>query len=426
MAARARARARTRVPALPTAAALLVSLALLSSPPSARALDLTKHLAPSASSPTPALVERQDWLGSIFGVGGDDASSASASGTSAATSATGAASNVDDTSASVTAPSVGASSATSAAGETSASETSATSATSAPETSAPTSTPSSISESSSTSKSSSSSRTSSASLVVVTVTSIQTNADGSESTMLSASASAVTEKDSGGGGPSGKTWGIIGGVIGGVVLLAGLLLVIWRMTQRRFSDLDNGHDEIKWPELQPDGQTVSPGLTTLNPQGTRRTGGAGFEMEKDRFGEDEEGDDAEGRGLHEVQYAGAAGMGGQRGSYYDPYLGGPAALTASNNPNDSYLGPSAAPYPGPPNLSPAHNLYPPQPHSHSSSSLGSSPYMYPDAAATNSFSNPHFQNQSSEDVPLTAAAGGAGGIPYRAQATSPGPLDLRY
>lgn len=71
----------------------------------------------------------------------------------------------------------------------------------------------------------------------------------------------------------------------GVIVFAGVLFVIWRFTQRRFSDLDDGGDDIKWPELQPDGQTTAANTSTLNPMGTRRTGGAGIEMDGD--GKDE-------------------------------------------------------------------------------------------------------------------------------------------
>ncbi|GAA5895821.1 hypothetical protein JCM6882_001389 [Rhodosporidiobolus microsporus] len=447
MPARARAR-RALAPAV-----VLFALAALSAPPPARASDLIqlpKHLAPSrAVSP----LEARQLFGGIFGGGDDDDDSTTSAASDTATGAssgTGAGASAS-ASASVSVPSIGASSASSAATTDSAS--SAASASSASST--PSSASSTPSSASSTPSSSSASSTSSASQVIVTVTSILTNSDGSESTMLSASVSALSDKDGGGGGgPSGKTWGIIGGVIGGVLVVAGILLVVWRMTQRRFSDLDHDNDAIKWPELHAGDQTVSPGLTTLNPQGTRRTGGAGFEMEKDRFGDDDDDRGSEwgagsprlgavgaGGGLrgkesayfereapYEVQYAGAAGMGGQRGSYYDPYLGGPPPHVAGA-PQDSYLGPSAAPYPPPPSIQPAHNLYPPQPLSSTPSpSPAGSPYMYPDAAATNgSFSSSaphlHLGNPSAEDMPLTAAAGG---IPYRPQAASPGPHDIRY
>lgn len=87
-----------------------------------------------------------------------------------------------------------------------------------------------------------------------------------------------------------------------MALLVGIVLVVWRLTQRRFANLDNDHDEIRWPELQPDGQTVSTGLSTLNPQGTRRTGGAGIAMEKDGDFDDDDDDELDRKG-------GAAGAG---------------------------------------------------------------------------------------------------------------------
>ncbi|GAA5909632.1 uncharacterized protein JCM6883_004580 [Sporobolomyces salmoneus] len=229
---------------------------------------------------------------------------------------------------------------------------------------------------------SASKETSAASQVIVTITSIVTNADGSHSTMVSQSASAVAAKQNdGGSGPSGKTWGIIGGVVGGVAVLIGAILILWRCTQRRFDNLDGNMDEIKWPELQPDGQTVSSGLATLNPAATRRTGRAGIEMEKDEgseWGDDSprlgkrpdgtnEGQYFDHPSAYEVNYN---GHGSQRGSYYD----------------DPYHGPGGA------------TPYPPRPISYRQSSA--SPYEHYDGAV----SNPSFRNSniygSNEDVPL--------------------------
>lgn len=112
----------------------------------------------------------------------------------------------------------------------------------------------------------------------------------------------------------------------GVVLLIGAILILWRCTQRRFDNLDQDVDEIKWPELQPDGQTVSAGLSTLNPAATRRTGRAGIEMEKDEGSE--WGDDSPRLGVrpeanesqyfdpsYAVPYQGEHGTNSQRGSY---------------------------------------------------------------------------------------------------------------
>lgn len=134
------------------------------------------------------------------------------------------------------------------------------------------------------------------SVVLVTYTSVITNADGSVSTNTGVSSSALptnlANADSSDGGISstGKTLAIVGGVIGGVVLIGAIVFIVWKLSQRRFADLDDTVNEIKWPELNPDGQTVSSHAATLNPLATRRTGGAGIEMKGD--GTDSEWDDA--------------------------------------------------------------------------------------------------------------------------------------
>lgn len=64
----------------------------------------------------------------------------------------------------------------------------------------------------------------------------------------------------------------------GIAVLVAVIFVVWRCTQKRFDSLDDDVEEFKWPELQPDGQTISAQASTLNPLGTRRTGGAGVEM----------------------------------------------------------------------------------------------------------------------------------------------------
>ncbi|KDE07753.1 hypothetical protein, variant 1 [Microbotryum lychnidis-dioicae p1A1 Lamole] len=89
--------------------------------------------------------------------------------------------------------------------------------------------------------------------------------------------------NSGGGSGSGSnTWAIVGGVVGGIVLLASAIFIVYRLTQRRFSSLEDEGAEIRWPELNPDGQEVSANTSTLYPLGTTRTGGAGIEMESDK------------------------------------------------------------------------------------------------------------------------------------------------
>ncbi|KAL8278786.1 hypothetical protein RQP46_008855 [Phenoliferia psychrophenolica] len=182
---------------------------------------------------------------------------------------------------------------------------------------------------------------------VVTVYTTFLNSDGSTVTSSSVQASAAPDSKSSSSSNTGQTWGIVGGVVGGVALFAGLLFVIWRFTQRRFSDIDDGADDIKWPELQPDGQTAAAGTSTLNPMGTRRTGGAGIEMDGDvSMGEyDAEMNGGAGSMYYSQEHATGSyeqvGVYGNQnapgGAYYDPYLG-----------------PSAAPQPAP------QNIYPPQ------------------------------------------------------------------
>ncbi|GAA6032991.1 hypothetical protein JCM8097_000087 [Rhodosporidiobolus ruineniae] len=417
---------------------LVLALAQLPQPASAALDRVPKHRrSPSpAPAPAPTLEPRQGgaFLDQIFGgASSTDTTAASDAASAASSGASGTGASASASSGGISLPGLGASSAASSASSAAVSSASLPSSASSAAPSSTSSAPSSISSAPSSSESSSSSK--SASQVIVTVTSIQTNADGSESTMLSQSASAVADKGGSSSGPSGKTWGIIGGVIGGVVVLVGIILVVWRCTQRRFSDLDYTKDELRWPELNHDGQTVDPGLSTLNPQGTRRTGGAGFAMEKDRDDDEvgsEWGDSPKvgggaavvGVGMHggngseyfeerapyEVAYAGQPGMGGQRGSYYDPYLGNAPPPAGQ----EAYLGPSAAPYPAPP------NLYPPQP----AGAASGSPYMYPDA----SFSNPHLTYAAGPGGAASeeALTGPQGGIPYRAAAASPRPDQARY
>lgn len=156
-----------------------------------------------------------------------------------------------------------------------------------------------------------------------------------------------------------------------VAVLAGAY-VIYRMTQRRFSNLDENLDEIKWPELQPDGQTVSTNTSTLKPLDTHRTGGAGIGDDGDEWDTSEpfmannnQGGDRRyssgtllsmSQGNHDASYeqlamidqGGYASQGHQ--GHYDPFLGS-----------------SSAPYP------PPQNVYPPS--QYSSPSVNGSPNL---------------------------------------------------
>ncbi|GAA5928331.1 hypothetical protein JCM3775_000578 [Rhodotorula graminis] len=312
-----------------------------------------------------------------------------------------------------TVPPVGATaSSTSAVGPVADTPTSAaptpTSETSALAASTSASTPS-TSSTSSTTPTSSSTSSSSGSTIIVTLTSVLTNADGSESTMTQESASAVPvapKENSSGGGPSGKTWGIIGGVVGGIAVLAALLYVGYRLTQRRFSNLDADGDDIRWPELQPDGGA---NLATLNPQGTRRTGGAGFAMEKDH--DDDDDDEFDDEGEDELDRKGAGATGGEwAAAEGSPRVGAGVGAGAAGHYGLGHNASEAAFFEGQGGLGPYEQYEGAygQPHS-------------PQQGARASYYDPYLPHAHSSDpalVPLSHAAG-AGAGPYGAPVTYP-------
>lgn len=71
-------------------------------------------------------------------------------------------------------------------------------------------------------------------------------------------------------------------------MLAGLLFLGYRFTQRRFSELDDDDGRgIRWPELLKPSEEET---TTLNPLSTkRREGGAGFDMDETKSIASQEG-----------------------------------------------------------------------------------------------------------------------------------------
>ncbi|GAA5837253.1 hypothetical protein JCM11251_004946 [Rhodosporidiobolus azoricus] len=208
-----------------------------------------------------------------------------------------------------------------------------------------------------------SSAESSLSNVEITYTSLITASDGSVSTATGTTTSqtAVPVKKSGGGSSTGKTWGIIGGVVGGVVVVALGVFVVYRMTQRRFSSLDNDDlEEIKWPELQADGQILSTNTSTLRPLDTHRTGGAGVGDDgASEYGGANGGRDmgasgvygAVGLNRHQSQSAlldgGALGMTHSRQASYEQLAmadsGGAYGPNSGAGHYDPFLGPAAYP-----------------------------------------------------------------------------------
>ncbi|GAA6053622.1 hypothetical protein JCM3770_001562 [Rhodotorula araucariae] len=299
---------------------------------------------------------------------------------------------------------------------------------------------------SSSAESSSSSKSTSMTMsdVTSTYTSTFTNSDGSirTATGTQVTQSSVPVKNSSSSSSTGKTWGIIGGVVGGVVVVAALVFVAYRMTQRRFSSIDDDDVEFKWPELQPDGQTISTNTSTLKPLETHRSGAHGVGDDGDH------GSEYGGASAGDVRAAGAlyvaADRQDPRGGYADPY--------ASNSREASYEalamadGGAAAyaqgydPYPGGPihaTASAPHGLaaglvYPPSPPQYRSSpSAGISPYAPQGAfgAAPYPDENAHAVLDGGAAAPMGApGAGGAAsarstaaavGLPHIARSESP-------
>ncbi|KAH9824393.1 hypothetical protein DFH28DRAFT_879439 [Melampsora americana] len=114
------------------------------------------------------------------------------------------------------------------------------------------------------------------SVIYLTITA--TGSDGNIYTSVSATASAVpiqtglSSSGGGGGSSSGGTWAIIGGVVGGLAALAAVIFIVFRCTQRRFSELDDEDVAIKWPELVNRADDAS----TLNPLAARQAAGHGI------------------------------------------------------------------------------------------------------------------------------------------------------
>ncbi|KAM0746999.1 hypothetical protein T439DRAFT_383631 [Meredithblackwellia eburnea MCA 4105] len=252
------------------------------------------------------------------------------------------------------------------------------------------STSSSTSSSSSSSSLSSTQTTSTTSNAVVTHTVVQTDSNGDKTTSTSTS-TAEADKNAPKPSSTAKTWGIVGGVVGGSILLAGVSFLIWRCSQKRFEDEDFTQEDFRWPEMQPDGYGA-PQTSTLYPQATHRTGGAGFDMSErddDAYGGVVGGgrgaasqyhDRSDSMGSHSEGHGNTAGIGA---GFHERY--------------NNFLGPSAAPQP------PPQNLYP-HPSIHSQSASISS---YPGGGYVEDL------GMSQAPLPLPAAlqAGHGGGYP---------------
>ncbi|KNE96568.1 hypothetical protein PSTG_10127 [Puccinia striiformis f. sp. tritici PST-78] len=185
------------------------------------------------------------------------------------------------------------------------------------------------------------------SIVIVTIT--RTGSDGSVYTAVTSAYTAVprpsaaaNNNNSNSGDSSSSTWAIIGGIVGGLAGIGAVVFIVFRCTQRRFSDLDDEDVAIKWPELVNRADDPS----TLNPHAARPGVGHGI-------GEDDDQADEKPR-LYSHDIAMEPLHSDQRhpGMYdtYQAYPPPPRAPPQEHNGylDDPYLGPNGnqQPYPG--------------------------------------------------------------------------------
>ncbi|PLW48647.1 hypothetical protein PCASD_03449 [Puccinia coronata f. sp. avenae] len=195
--------------------------------------------------------------------------------------------------------------------------------------------------------SSTSGTTSQASSSVVIITVTRTGSDGQVYTSVSSSYTPLpratgspSSNSSGGSSSSSNTWAIIGGIVGGLAGIGAVVFIVFRCTQRRFSDLDDEDVAIKWPELV--NRAEDP--TTLNPLAARPGVGHGV-------GEDDV-DEKPRLYSHDIAMESLHSDQRHPGMFdtYQAYPPPPPALHAQEHAGyyDPYLGPSAAqqPYPG--------------------------------------------------------------------------------
>ncbi|KAG9097501.1 hypothetical protein FRC06_007479 [Ceratobasidium sp. 370] len=132
--------------------------------------------------------------------------------------------------------------------------------------------------------------------------------------------------------PKGTIIGLA--VTGSIAVLIIILLIVWKLTNKRFSDLDDiGDDAIKWPELNKDS-------AAMTPLPARPTGRSGVETTAlDDFDAQSSAahSTADLTGTHYQPYSDDPGY-GTRPQYYDPYGGAPGVARPYASPPGSHDG----------------------------------------------------------------------------------------
>lgn len=228
-------------------------------------------------------------------------------------------------------------------------------------------------------------------------------------------------------------------------MISAIVFLVYRLTQRRFSNLDDGDiDEIKWPDLLPDGQDISATTTTLMPLSTHRTNGAGVGDDGMTEYGGEGGGSGAGRSMSGV-YApvsdgrrqSTATLLSQQG-YHDPYAngtsfadysrqasyeqlamadGGAHAFSHGYDPFAGAAGGGAIPQQG--------TVYPPSPPQHQTAQFGgvwpasAAPRGAPGAAGAMRVASPPPQSRTMSPPPSHPAGGSLGKLPSIRRAESP-------
>ncbi|CAE7230152.1 unnamed protein product [Rhizoctonia solani] len=165
------------------------------------------------------------------------------------------------------------------------------------------------------------------------ITSVMVITQSPTAVAVSPTASAPAEDEKKGVSQSTVIGLAVTGSIAGLLII---LLIVWKLTGKRFSDLeDNDDDAIKWPELHKDSAAMTP--IPARPS-ARAAGGT----ETDTLGTDFDRQSAAAHSAADLSYppySDDPGSGyGARPAYYDPYGGAPGATKPYPSPPGSHDG----------------------------------------------------------------------------------------
>ncbi|KAH7342092.1 hypothetical protein B0J17DRAFT_649415 [Rhizoctonia solani] len=172
------------------------------------------------------------------------------------------------------------------------------------------------------------------------ITSVLVITQSPQSIAVAATASSTADEKSTGISPATTIGLAVTGSIAGLLVI---LLIVWKLTNKRFSDLEDGDDDaIKWPELHKDSSAMTPIPARPTPSARAETDTLGTDFDRQSAAHST-------ADLQYPPYSDDPGY-GARPAYYDPYGGAPAeaqyydpARVASPGPNAIARGMSPGP-----------------------------------------------------------------------------------